>query len=167
MATTFRGGVLVRLIGEYANPPGHALTAPVESLGLEFESVLATGTGANQADKMFVASGSSPVSYDLSAGAGSAPVDAYGNQLTFSKIVGLFLRNHSSTSGTIVTASGTMMLAFFPSVGPAVQVRNDGACLLWSAGDGYTVTNATRDLLDITLSGTPSPTYTLILVGRS
>lgn len=166
MATSVQGKISVgiKLVESKANDLAQ-LVAPIvftETLDL------ASGTGSSQIDRVWSDTGSvasgTPVTVDL---AGSLTA-ADGTTITFVEIVGLYIKNKSTTTAQNITVGGgsNPWITHLGASGDAVVVGPSGMLLLTSPIDGYAVTATTGDILTLTSSsGTIS--YDLVVCGRS
>jgi hypothetical protein len=143
------------------------LSAP---LNLAYSKALTTGTGANQADKLWsntstiAASGTDTI--DL---AGSL-TDAFGAALTFARIKAVFVVAAAGNSNNVnVVRPASNGVPLFLAAGDGVAVR-PGGMFSWVCGDatGVAVTAGTGDLLDIVNSaGGTSVSYDVAIIGCS
>jgi hypothetical protein len=143
-------------------------TAP---LGFSRALGMASGTGANQADRIFHDTRTLTASANEDLDLAGVLTDAFGATLTFARIKTLVVAaDAGNTNNVIVGAAATN--AFVNWVGAAthtVTVR-PGGLLLVAASDAtaYAVTVGTGDLLRIANSaGGTSVTYSIVLVGAS
>ncbi len=128
------------------------------------------GTGNNKVNAIWsrpptaVVNGS-PEDIDLS-GSLTSVVD--GTTVSFPIMMGLFIVNHSTTSGQYVTigAGSNPWITWLTASGDGVRVGPGGFQALWSPLDGYAVTGGTGDILRLA-SAAGSPTVSVLLVGRS
>ena len=139
---------------------------------------LANGTGANQADKIYVVqttlAASTAVNYDL---AGSL-VDMYGVTITFARIKVIYVELQTTTAASSILLGGHATVAMsnwitatpdLDTAQPKVRIRNGGVFFL-AAPDAtaYAVTATTEDMLTITnADGAVTATYRMVLVGAS
>ena len=144
------------------------VSAPVSKA---FNKVLTSGTGANQADKIFhdqrtlAASGSENL--DLAA----VLLDAFGSAITFARIK-LILITAAAANTNNVLVGGHGSAAFINWVSDAsdkIVVRPGGAfCLIAPDATAYAVTATTGDMLTVANSTSGSSvTYDVILAGCS
>lgn len=139
-------------------------------LDLRKRLVLATGAGANQADRIWhdrrTVAASGTDSLDL---AGSLE-DALGGAFTPARVKGLLVvAAEANANNVVVTRPASNGVPIFSAAGDAVPVR-PGGLLLWVAPDatGVAVTGGTGDLIDIVNSaGGSSVTYDIVLLGAS
>lgn len=146
------------------------LTDPAANLDVKKLVNLASGTGLNQADRIWsdtrtiAASGTD--SLDL---AGSLE-DALGNAFTPARVKALLVAAASGNSNNVnVTRPAANGVPLFLAAGDGIPVR-PGGTLMWFAPDatGVAVTAGTGDLIDIVNSGGgTSVTYDIVILGAS
>jgi hypothetical protein len=159
----------VELSSDYTNPldlkSGDALLKYVKQMNL------ATGTGANQADKIFddqrTLTASSSEDLDLAG----VLVDAYGATLTFARVKFLLVYAAAGNTNNVVVggASSNAWPGPFGATTHTVAVR-PGGLLVMMAPDatGWPVTPATGDLLHVANSAAgTSVTYDVVIIGSS
>lgn len=132
---------------------------------------LTSGTGANQADKVWSATGrsiaaSSTDSLDL---AGSALTDPFGAAITFVKLkVIRVIAADTNTNNVNVTRPASNGVPWALAAGDGFPVLPGGMFEWVAPGAGVTVTAATGDLIDIVNSGAGTPVvYDIVLIGTS
>lgn len=128
---------------------------------------LATGTGANQADKLFHDTRTTAATDSLDLNAGGL-LDIYGDVFTIARIKGLLVAPAGANGADIrVTRPAANGIPIFGAAADFIVVR-PGGCLLWVAPDatGVVVTAGTGDLLDI-VSAAGSLTYDIVIIGAS
>jgi len=131
---------------------------------------LTSGTGANQADKLFTdtrtLSASGTEDLDL---AGSL-TDALGTTLTFARIKAVIVTAASGNTNNVnVTRPASNGVPLFLAAGDGIAVR-PGGMFVWVAPDAtaVAVTGGTGDLLTFTNSAGSTPvTYSVIIIGAS
>lgn len=150
---------------------------------LDLKTVLATlnfargfsldnGTGANQADQIWddtrTLAASATEDLDL---AGTALQDAFGANMTFVKVKGIFVAAASgNTNDVVVGAAATnTFVGPFGAATHTAKVRPGGVLALACADStGWAVTAGTGDLLRIGNSAAGTPvTYDIVIVGTS
>ena len=139
-----------------------------------YSAVLATGTGAGQADKIFsdTRTLAASASEDLDL-IGTTLLDAFGAVVTFTKIKALIVSAAAANTNNVLVggvASGLSTI-LVPAATGIMTVR-PGATFAVFAGQadatGYGVTATTADLLHIANSaGSTSVTFDIIIVGTS
>jgi hypothetical protein len=144
-------------------------------LALAWSTILASGVGAGQADRLFTdtrtiaASGTDDI--DL---AGDATFkDAFGVAMSFVKVKGLFIRAAAANANNVVVGAAATN-GFIAWVGAATHTLTvrPGAVLALFAGSsdtvGYAVTAATADILRVANGGAgTSVTYDIAILGTS
>ena len=162
LATDIRFSLTAEYVDSVDLNPGRG-TLPVT-----VEAALATGTGANQADLLWWDTRTlAAASEDLDLAA--SLVDVFDNVLTFVEIVGIYIRNQSTTTTEILAvggAAGNQFINWVANSSDIINIGPDGFFFLWSPIDGYAVTATTGDLLKID-AGADTITYDIILIGRS
>jgi hypothetical protein len=146
------------------------LVTPVASLTQTKRVALASGVGANQADKVWsdqrpiAASGTD--SLDLAG----VLTDVFGAAFTLARIKGLYVAAAAANVNNVnVTRPAANGVPLFLAAGDGIPVRPGGA-FLWVAPDatGVAVTAGTGDLLDIVNSGAGTGvTYDIVIIGAS
>lgn len=132
---------------------------------------LASGTGANQADKMFsdtrTLAPSATETLDL---AGTALEDAAGDPLTFARVKCVaIVADAANTNMVVVGNTGSTFVGPFGAAAHTHSIRA-GGFYAWAAPDitAYTVTPTSADLLQIANSGGgTSVTYSIVIIGAS
>jgi hypothetical protein len=138
-----------------------------------YETVLQTGTGAGQADKVFhdtrTLTASSTEDLDLAG----VLTDAFGSVLTFVKIKALIISAAAANTNNVLVGGVAAGLSsiIVPQATGIVTVR-PGAVFAVFAGaadsTGYAVTATTADLLHVANSAAgTSVTYDVIVIGTS
>jgi len=130
---------------------------------------LASGTGSDQADRIFhdrrTITASATDSLDLAG----VLTDAFGATLTFVKLKGLYVSAASANTNNVnVTRPAVNGVPWLLAAGDGVPVLPGGQMLWVAPGAGVTVTAATGDLIDIVNSGAgTSVTYDIVILGTS
>lgn len=132
---------------------------------------LTSGTGADQADKIFhdqrTLAASATEDLDL---AGSL-TDAFGATITFARIKLILITAAAGNTNNVLVggASSNGFVNWVSSATDVVVVRPGGAlCLIAPDATAYAVTASTGDLLTVTNSSSGSGvTYDVVLVGSS
>ena len=131
--------------------------------------IWSTGTGTDQADKMFsdtrTLGASATEDLDLAA----SLADGLGGTITFVKLKALIVKAASAnTNNVVVSRPAANGVPLFAAVSDAIPVLPGGVFAWVSPGAGITVTPATGDLVTITNSaGTTSVNYDVIIIGTS
>lgn len=128
-----------------------------------------SGTGANQADRIFhdqrtlAASGTEDL--DL---AGSL-TDAFGATITFARVRGLIVYAAAANTNNVVVGGDTNALLIGGAAAHTITVRPGGLFTLFAPdATGYAVTAGTGDILQVANSGSGTPiTYDVVVIGAS
>jgi hypothetical protein len=132
---------------------------------------LSSGTGANQADKMFADTRTLAASATENLDLAGTLLDAFGAAITFVKVKAFLIRAAAANTNNVLVG-GHASAAFVNWVSDAtdVVVVKPGGLLLLVAPNaaGYGVTATTGDMLTITNSaGTTGVTYDVAILGTS
>ncbi|QTU45639.1 hypothetical protein F3K20_12870 [Streptomyces scabiei] len=139
---------------------------------LAYESIidLASGVGANQADKIFADTRTLAASATEDLDLAGVLSDPLGAALTFARIKAVLVKAASGNTNSVqVTRPASNGVPLFLAAGDGLSVR-PGGLFLWVAPDatGVAVTAGTGDLLTLTNSaGSTSVTYDVIIIGAS
>jgi hypothetical protein len=140
-----------------------------------FSQKLTDGTGAGNADLLYVAERTVATATDDDIDLAGVLSDVFGTTLTFAELVGILIINKqkdgtANTTDLTIGGGSNPFVGFLggttPTVGP---IKPGGMFMLMSpdaAGIG-TVTAGTGDILRITNSAGASNTYQIAIVGRS
>lgn len=166
LAVTFRAIIKSTMIDDLD------LGDPKDSLDWSRSQAFTTGTGTNQADLLFhdsrtLAQGANE---DIDLDSVLVP-PVGGGTFDAAEIVGFGIKNLATVAGDYITVGGAVANPFINWVSAAtdeVVVGPSGVILIWSPIDGYAVTAATGDLLNVANgSGANAITYEIVIVGRS
>lgn len=165
LTSRFRLEVLAQLTGvaEFG-------ATPTADLPVRKETVLTSGTGTGQADKIWYDKGrnisaSATDSLDLAGGL----TDAFGAALTFAKLKGIAVFAADTNGGNInLTRPASNGVPLFSAAGDAMPIV-PGGWAVWVAPNagGITVTAGTGDLIDLVNSVASQVTYDIVLLGTS
>ncbi|WP_060887285.1 hypothetical protein [Streptomyces caniscabiei] len=139
---------------------------------LTYESItdLASGVGANQADKIFADTRTLAASATEDLDLAGVLSDPLGAALTFARIKAVLVKAAAGNTNSVqVTRPASNGVPLFLAAGDGLSVR-PGGLFLWVAPDatGVAVTAGTGDLLTLTNSaGSTSVTYDVIIIGAS
>jgi hypothetical protein len=139
---------------------------------VELALALTDGTGAGQADRVFVDTRTLAASGTEDLDLAGALADAFGVAQVFARIKALLVTaDVGNTNNVVVSRPASNGLTIFSAAGDAVPIRPGGAFAL-AAGVtdavGYAVTAGTGDLLTITNSaGGSAVTYSIAIIGAS
>lgn len=140
--------------------------APVELLK---EISLGSGTGANQADRLFTDRRTLAASASENLDLAGTLADAFGATLTFAKLKAVVIvAAAANTNNVNVTREGTSGVPVFLAAGDGIPVLPGGMFVWVAPGAGVTVTAGTGDLLAVANSAAgTSVTYDVYLLGTS
>jgi pyruvate/2-oxoacid:ferredoxin oxidoreductase beta subunit len=115
---------------------------------------LATGTGANQADRIF-SEAAKTISVSTDIDLSGALVDALGAACVFVRVKALLVTvDAASVSNLVVGGDANAALIGFGAVAHTVTIRPGGALLIYSPdATGYPITPGTGDILQFAPSG--------------
>ena len=141
----------------------------VNSSSYSFNTTLANGTAAAQADQLYVATGTL-------AGAGTLTLDLasltdmFGNALNIKRVKAFYIENTTATTSTGLAVGGagvTPFVGWFNAGTDTITVRNGGNFFI-AAPDGTAYAVGTGVNLLLTNSdGTNTCTYRIVIVGAS
>lgn len=165
MANTLTARLAITLTAALAND--NALAPATASLSYPYTYSWADGTAINTANRIYAARltlSTTPTDIDL---AGSL-ADPLGGTVTFAKVVGLIVKNRSTTAAEIVTVGGDAAAFLFTSAAnDSIPVGPDGLLMAVNPSlAGYPVTGTTADILQL-VAATGTPSVDLIVIGRS
>lgn len=132
--------------------------------------VLSSGTGANQADRIFhdqrtlAASGTEDL--DLAG----VLTDSFGATITFARIKAVLITAASGNTNVVnLTRTAVNGVPLFTAAGDGISILPGGGFAWWSPGaTGVVVTAGTGDLLTVTNGGAgTSVTYDVVIIGAS
>lgn len=157
------------------------LVEVIEAPSMSFTDTLATGTGADQADRLWSSAGRVLTSgsgetidlYDLAAiniGAG-AGLDALGQSFALAEIACLAIKNLASSVGNLLIGgegtAATWNSLFDGSDTAKLTLRPGGVFVAYAPVDpAYAVADVANHLLRIAASG-GDVTYDILFIGRS
>jgi hypothetical protein len=166
LATT----VSLRLYATLTGTAADLATAPVSVVDSSNTLSLTTGTGANQADKIWsdtrtVTTGAT----DTLDFAGTALDDPFGADFVPAKIKSiLIVAAAANTTDLTVSRPASNGVPFLAAASDAFVLKPGGAFLLHNqSAAGIAVTAGTGDLIDITNSAGASANYNIVVVGTS
>ncbi|NUS86322.1 MAG: hypothetical protein HOY75_27270 [Streptomyces sp.] len=139
---------------------------------LDYSAVidLASGTGANQADRIFADTRTLAASATEDLDLAGVLSDPLGAALTFARIKAVLIRAAAGNTNSVnVTRPAANGVPLFLAASDGLAVR-PGGLFLWVAPDatGVAVTAGTGDLLTLTNSaGSTGVTYDVIIIGAS
>lgn len=143
---------------------------PAASLAKRYSLSWATGTAANQADKMWHNQSTLASGLNEDIDLAGTLTDAFGLPLTMVKLKAIVISAAAAnTTNLSVTAKGTNGVPFLLALGDGVVLYPGGLFVLAAPGAGglATVAAGTADLINV-LNGSGNPaTYDVIVVGTS
>jgi hypothetical protein len=147
------------------------LNTPSSPLDYAVNTVLASGVGADQADRIFHDQRTLAASTSENLDLAGVLVDAFGAVLTFARVKGIIVAPAAGNTNAVEVGGVANGLAGW--VGDAtsdkVVVRKGGLFLLLAPDAvAYPVTAGTADLIKIANSGAGTPvTYDVVIIGAS
>ncbi len=155
------------LLGTFTYTDDNDLSDPKDVTKIDFGDVFANGTSTDQADVIWHdrnTATAAPVDIDLH----TSLTDVYGNAATFVTVKGIFIHNRSTTTTEILTVGGDAapFINWIGAANDTVKIGPDGIFLLWSPINGYAVTNAANDVLQID-PGADTIEYDIVIIGTS
>ncbi len=134
------------------------------------EMRLGSGTGANQADKIFHDQRTLAASASENLDLAGVLSDAFGQAITFARIKAvLIVASSANTNNVNVSRDAVNGVPLFASAGDGLSILPGGGFLWWAPGaTGVVVTPGTGDLLVFANSGAgTSVTYDVVIIGAS
>lgn len=129
----------------------------------------ATGTGTDQADRMFTDTRTLGASATEDLDLVGSLNDGLGSTITIVKLKALIVKAApGNTNNVLVSRPAANGVPLFLAASDAIPVLPNGVFAWVSPGAGITVTPATGDLVTVTNSaGTTAVTYDVIIIGTS
>lgn len=147
------------------------LAVPSASFVFASQVNLDTGTGLNQADKVYVDTNTLGASSNVDVDLAGSLTDALGAALTFARVKAVFLRAASGNTNNVVIggAASNQFVGPFGAGTHTIAVKPGGFFgIIAPDATGWAVTAGTGDLLRIANSGAGSSvTYDLMVIGAS
>lgn len=170
MAITFSGSVRAGISWSYKSTSAIAETE--NSAGFSFADSLATGTAADQADRLYVAQVTIAASGTLNLDLAGALTDVFGNSITFARVKAFFLVPAEGNLASEVSVGGHATAAaplWFSDATDKEKVHKTGVCFHYRAdATAWPVTATTADMLSvINLDATNAATLNVAIVGCS
>lgn len=147
----------------------------VNAAQFSYSQAYTAGTGANQADTIYLTTGtiaaSGSTTIDL-----TALTDIYGNNISFARVKALYFELQTTTTASSVSignAAANQALqgaANFLDAGTDIIRVLNGGCLFFSAGPSstaFTVDSTHKSLKFLNNDGSNTATYRLCIVGAS
>ncbi len=141
---------------------------PTAALDLEFAKSMASGTGSNQADKIFsdqrTINASGDETLDL-----TNLTDVFGALLSFAKVKAILIKAATGNTNNVVVGNAANPFAGPLSAGTTtITLPPGGVAMLAAPAGGWTVTGGSADEIKIANSGAgTSVTYDIVIVGTS
>lgn len=176
MATTLAINTLRAAIGwNYSNSTSFGADTNNQG-GITYTKTLTNGSGAGNAQKIYVAAGTIAGAGTLNLDLAASLVDVFGNSITFANIKVLYVELTTATTATSIKVGGADSAPFVNWIvsdgtitdeEPGVIVRNGGMFMLaCTDATGYAVTATTGDILKLTnLDASNTATYRVCLIG--
>jgi hypothetical protein len=146
------------------------LVTPTAPINYSARTRLATGTGANQADKVFQDTRTLAASATEDLDVSGSLLTPLGGAFVVVRIKALIVKAAAGNTNNVnVTRPATNGVPLFLAASDGIPVKPGGA-FVWVAPDatGIAVTAATGDLITLTNSGSgTSVTYDVIIIGAS
>lgn len=146
------------------------LSTTINSLGFTRQFTLGSGTGANQADKIWHDERTLAASASEDLDLAGTLVDAFGVTITFARIKGVLVyASPANTNNVVVGNSASGIVGWFGANTHSIAVRPGGLFAIFAPdATAYTVTPTSADLLHVANSGAgTSVTYDVVVVGAS
>lgn len=147
------------------------LNDALDAKTLQILDTLASGTGLDQADRLFADTRSLTAAANDDLDLAASLTDVFGATLTFVKIKAILIHNKSTTAGDIIHVGGgsNNFVNWIGAAGDIVKIGPNGVLLLWNpSAAGYAVTAGTGDILRITeAGGVNGYDYDIVLAGTS
>jgi hypothetical protein len=133
---------------------------------------LTNGVGAGQADRVFADTRTLAASAAEDLDLSGTLLDAFGAAVVFARVKALVIKaDAANTNNVVLSRPAANGVPLFSAASDAVAVRPGGLLVLaCGAADvnGYVVTAATGDLINLANSGAGTPvTYSIIVIGAS
>lgn len=140
-----------------------------QDLNFTAAASLANGTGANQANALWVDTRTLSASATENLDLAGVLVDAFGNTLTFTKVKAILVEAADANVNDVVIggAASNAWAAMFGDATDTIKVRPGGFFMLVAPNvDGLAVTAGSGDILKVANSaGSTSVTYTIVIIG--
>ncbi len=146
---------------------GDLATASVP-LNFAYDMRMATGTGSDQANDVFMDTRTLVASGTENLDLAGVLADQLGATLTFTKIKAIIVvAADDNTNDVVVGNHATAAFAtMFGSATDSIKVKPGGMFAITAPGAGFTVTATTGDMLMVTNGGgTTGVTYDIIIIG--
>jgi hypothetical protein len=163
MATTVRIKLEIEVAETYTGDLGN----PGKTHRVSKDVVFVSGTGTGQFNKVHsdiaTAAPTNAVEYDVAG----VVTDAQGAAITMAKLGMIYAENRGTTSGDLMYVGGDAnSVPVFGAAADFVKVGPQGFALIVNPIDGWTVTGATGDIVEI-MHQVGTWDHAVILAGRS
>lgn len=159
--------LLARIRAVLTGTADHATPQAAVELSQSIE--LETGTGSNQADKIFsdqrTLSASASEDLDLAG----VLADLLGSTITFVKVKAIFIKAAAGNTNNVVVGNGSNpFLGGFGSAAHTWAIPPGGMFMVAAPVSGWSVTAGSADILKVANSGAGSSvTYDIVVIGTS
>lgn len=126
---------------------------------------LANGTGANQANQVFVDSRSLASGANETIDLSGSLTNAIGESVTFTAIKVLMIKNNGTTALTVGNAASNQFSSYLGAAAHTMIVPAGGVALHTAPSAGFAVTAGTGDQLKVENAAGATCAYDLILIG--
>lgn len=163
MATTVRIKLDIEIVESYTGDLGN----PGKTHRVSKDVVFVNGNGSGQFNKVHsdiaTAAAGNPVEYDVAG----VVTDAQGAAITMAKLGMIYAENRGTTSGDLMYVGGDAnSVPVFGAAADFLKVGPQGFALIVNPIDGWTVTGATGDIVEI-MHQLGTWDHAVILAGRS
>lgn len=169
MALALTTRIFLSIVAKQTNPLD--LGTPTFDLVKNYTVDLASGTGANAADRIFTDTRTLAASTTETLDLAGSLVDAFGNTITFARIraLGIFASGANTNNVLVGGNASNQFINWVSDPTDIIIVRPGGGFLLYATDTtGYPVTAGTGDLLKVANSAAGTGVdYDVILIGAS
>ncbi len=144
------------------------LGTPTADINLDGQIVLASGTGANQADRIFADNRTLSASTTEDLDLAGVLTDPLGATLTLAKVKGIFIKAGAANPGDLTVGGDANAFAgIFGDASDTIKIPPGAILPLMWPGAGKTVTAGTGDILQFASAAGGPSTYDIVIVGTS
>jgi hypothetical protein len=130
--------------------------------------VLLDGIGFNQADRVFSDSRTVAASTNDDLDLSGTLLDPFGVVVTFAKVKAIVIKASASNTTNLTIGNGaTPFIGPFGAAAHTIQLQPGGEINLVAPQTGWTVTNATADILRIANAAGATAAYDIDIIGTS
>jgi hypothetical protein len=130
--------------------------------------VLLDGIGINQADRVFSDSRTVAASTNDDLDLSGALLDPFGVVVTFAKVKAIVIKASAANTTNLTIGNGaTPFIGPFGAAAHTIQLQPGGEINLVAPQTGWTVTNATADILRIANAAGATAAYDIDIIGTS